>query len=1478
MNWEKDRVLAYTIEFKISKTILYFSKEEDITTLTILLRRIFEYGYCFNTENFVLEKIDGISSILSKLKKKSLYFKDDSEKVLLKIVYLLYFKRNIETDFNSSNNFIKISRGCSLETFNLLYKYYHLDIQRIDYSEIACLQEKFNDKNSYNKEVYVGNVEKDEVKIFNDEIVNIYKDSNSPKLKFIAENIDEINFYTFSNILSIVYNSSGEIIGYRYVDYLKNAVSILDQKFNSTFDIFKFIHERLEKFLINAAKISNKIDFGISNDIYLFEIVKKDISKKQDTFSFISIDSFIDFLIRYKKEENKCYYNTLITQSISFYSNYIKEVYPALSNICDGKLWANFKSYELCKLKELRYLTAGLADEIINYIATGTTTEDFENNYNKFINNYSGIIIDGKEYPYYNGYYNANIIFMDELKSKYNVSILEDNIIIKGKEKSLISCNTLVNYESDNYPKEIYDVQKTNLAIIKKYFPDLEKYCVTVDQVVYSVNKREEKDKSMYKFEGYISDKIIGKSLTDEFLSNLDNKNLAYLNFCIFKLFKNEFISIDNIYYDIYSKKIQIDVLSSKIKIVKKNQNAAYLKYIVRNIGYSNIILDRIDNNLLNIRTYNQYLKYESELNGYCNKHNLYYNEKNGNCPMCSKYCLNILDVNNITDSLIVEDEEATYLKASLKGKDIFIKCFKRDIDIERKVEILIGQEKLYNIQKLFTPSKIIYSNDKFVGYSFIYDNEDIKFIKLTDYEKIGNLMRIKGCKMLIDKVISLINNGYTFWRNPFGLVLFVEGYQEAFIVNTECIKSGINNQDIINTIKYTINYVKEVIQNDENINLTIPVSEFSMERLEELRQKLIDYESKLNKYCSKHGFYESKYFCCPKCIKQEEQKEVFNKIIYLEDINNKFLNFEINEGGEATIYRYYPGKVIKVFKDKEIDLELKTQIIYYVLKKNNYLKKIENKVRKDGIYKFKYITIDRIIFNRKENKLHSYLMKEINAINFSILKNRKSVEEELHFSRKDIIELLINAGKGIEYLHSLNIFIGDLNSRNIMFDKNKIVYFIDFDGMSVDGLYSNVFTDQYIDPISKNNATITMKDDWYSFAIQAFYYLTYFHPFNGIEHGNNDEIEDRMEKRNFVIFNPNIEIPKVAIDWSWMPKELIDKFKSIFEGECRESIVPLLEDYYNIVYGEKYNTGINVTKKREYSVAKNSDKKNNFEILDITSSRYNNLVKIINRNSYIAHEIDNDKYILKDVNFPQIAIPLEKENIENLVDVVINSKNCFIIYKNQVDIYWINNIKKSLKLFFTLDENIVIINKNTMYSSNANSNIIEKTVILDDFNYIANIIKFEKKLKIKAISVENNSKFVIVKEDKKGIQYVYCNDELFYTFEDSSNSYNILFDNETKKWLVIRNDGKGIVIYNDAHYDEIKVPNVESENIVNLKWDYDMIYIPKKDKLLLYNTISNMEKEFELKNIIDENSKIKLDKNGFEIINKNKLYKCMFK
>ncbi len=50
------------------------------------------------------------------------------------------------------------------------------------------------------------------------------------------------------------------------------------------------------------------------------------------------------------------------------------------------------------------------------------------------------------------------------------------------------------------------------------------------------------------------------------------------------------------------------------------------------------------------------------------------------------------------------------------------------------------------------------------------------------------------------------------------------------------------------------------------------------------------------------------------------------------------------------------------------------------------------------------------------------------------------------------------------------------------------------------------------------------MKDDWYSFAIQAFYYLTNVHPFKGrylVEEGINMDITERMEKKNIYIRRP---------------------------------------------------------------------------------------------------------------------------------------------------------------------------------------------------------------------------------------------------------------------------------------------------------------------------------------------------------------------
>ena len=145
-------------------------------------------------------------------------------------------------------------------------------------------------------------------------------------------------------------------------------------------------------------------------------------------------------------------------------------------------------------------------------------------------------------------------------------------------------------------------------------------------------------------------------------------------------------------------------------------------------------------------------------------------------------------------------------------------------------------------------------------------------------------------------------------------------------------------------------------------------------------------------------------------------------------------------------------------------------------------------------------------------------------------------------------------------------MYVGDLNGRNVLFDSQKRVYFIDFDGMGIDELAPEYFTGLYMDPVSIEQDTISSKDDWYSFAIQAFYYLTYAHPFGGIYYYSKGAIMDeteRMKSKISILGNHGVMQPVGTESWNWMTEELQKAFLDTFEGDKRESIVPLLQEQY---------------------------------------------------------------------------------------------------------------------------------------------------------------------------------------------------------------------------------------------------------------------------------------------------------------------------
>ena len=65
-------------------------------------------------------------------------------------------------------------------------------------------------------------------------------------------------------------------------------------------------------------------------------------------------------------------------------------------------------------------------------------------------------------------------------------------------------------------------------------------------------------------------------------------------------------------------------------------------------------------------------------------------------------------------------------------------------------------------------------------------------------------------------------------------------------------------------------------------------------------------------------------------------------------------------------------------------------------------------------------------------------------------------------------------------------------------------------------------------------------------------------------------DVVTRMEKRISVLGDYDILLPAIAEPWDWMNEDLKDKFLAIFEGDNRESLVPLLKKQYESLYGHE--------------------------------------------------------------------------------------------------------------------------------------------------------------------------------------------------------------------------------------------------------------------------------------------------------------------
>lgn len=1457
-----------------------FSRVERLQELISFVNAMEDAGYILNDSKFENEYCTCISSLLS-------FFSIGGEQLQKSKGCLIRYIHYVYSDGGNFDEFYKeVHRNqlCQLSSvfpYNLplikmCYNYFVEGTVPDDISAVLATEEKdlvhraryyFSYWIAMNRDLTSSHTltEKNDIYSIYDGKIKIYHTVSEDFERFLRDDeclIGSAMTSTLEQFNETIVDCDGKIIGYKFsTQELQDKHCITEKTFSTQHEILSFMGN-ISKFLLN---INDRVYFRNceENNFDVQSSLFYGRSWAKLVFKIATVKDYYD-LVTMDEDALK---HQIISMLFKVYLDYVTKKYGKISD-----------EAELFSKDEVRFLSPLVAKEFINYALEKDT------DYNLITSEvfdflYSWIEVSKNDLAYDSRFKydpaRVSIVFDYECEARYGIQIkagmnetLSDgrNLITFKKKKKISSLKSEEDSLREEINEKLGNIEDTHVEILG------------VSEVIYS--KTLDAD-NMYKAVGYVTGKIKGRRLTDEVLLGLDNRALLKVLGYYFAKFQDYyFIPWESVYMD--------DDYHFYINIFDKNFQLKYsrgwyhkgefLEYIVNHlidIGYNpNAFVGLNIQNYIHGYSRARLISLAESYNAYCDEHGIYYSSKDGICPVCSKAKWFMHDNFLENNSVLFEDSYARHFTIdSQYNLKLYNPSCVNMKEMENAVDKIVGK-RLSSIeivagQDCFIPcKKAINSDGKFVGY--IYEaikvvpsswNSSELCIDLKNQKELKNLPRLMSLIRLILQVKELTAKKYGFIKNPFSQVFLNKAHKKQVqILNIDFLKKG--NATL--TIKWLCEYVCEVLESDKTIE--IDVSDCT-NNVDKLLARLQSQSKVMTKYCAIHNAYYNKdYMFCPMCISPAQlgnvEIEHWRKSVFDEK------KYE-NKGGESFIYSYSDDSVAKVFND-QIDKDFKNAILAKVLSKKSLLDEINRKG-----FKYRYIIPQKLLVDQDTDQIFGYVMeKVVNAKPLSILKDTEEVEK-LGFSRQDVLEILITVGEGIETLHSkVNMYIGDLNGRNILFDTEKNVYFLDFDGMGVDGLAPVFCTVGYIDPVSQKNHNITMKDDWYSFAIQAFYYLTFTHPFNGIYYDTvngrkvNLEVPDKMERKISLLGNHGIKVPDVAVPWNWMSSELKTAFLKIFEGDDRQSIVPLLIRQYKNDFGNDFHDEINnIIRVNSKFIATKAN------IFDGEVVAVINHFSAVCKNNNDQLEVVIKNYIQGCTNNIQVPACFGIQNIllsedGKIAFVVYNKKVIAIDLKVNTEIY-----SKDIS-----DRRDVVVNGNTLYCTGVSEGkeLIFQTTFSPDGEVVKERIKFLPDQKTKRFFAKFNSKFVIVKQsaNNRNVDEIYCNSvklcDIYHRSEYSE--YVIAYDEVTKKWLVVNSEGNGIVINgtNGNFKDITFAEGINDDNIGNIIFHKGSVYVPNYDTLYIINTNKDQitAKKMECHKIMTSHSRLyDINASGFSVI-----------
>lgn len=546
-----------------------------------------------------------------------------------------------------------------------------------------------------------------------------------------------------------------------------------------------------------------------------------------------------------------------------------------------------------------------------------------------------------------------------------------------------------------------------------------------------------------------------------------------------------------------------------------------------------------------------------------------------------------------------------------------------------------------------------------------------------------------------------------------------------------------------------------------------------------------------------------------------------------------------LTEGGEGYIYEYN-GKIIKTFKP-HIDIAAKERKV--------------NALMKASLPEAVITPIDTVLDMR--GRFIGYCMEKVGGEEFKRLSNRKFVTAN-NITTKDILGLLVKVKSVLAEIHKQNIYVGDLNDQNILFDIAGNIYLIDCDSWTVGGDKCTVAMDLFKDPHLKAD-NFNADTDNYAFMVLAWKSLTRVHPFGGTVEPDMP-ILDRISKGISVIGRQNVKLPRLAKEWKGFSPDLASEFKSVFEGGVR-TLSGNMEDMFanltqckkdNEYYYSKFSScpycdsNAQVNKKPVSQGSVGGLKL--YAIYDGTKIK-----AVFDRYTYL----DNDGYVVNGISEIPYRTGVRYYLFAN--HGFIEDMDDCITFRNGKD-YQIDKKYKSA---------IEVCGNKIYYISTKNT--LTQLEIMPSGNGFKNICK-----------VSNTAYFAVSGDNYCIVNYytgkIIININGINSVIDYNSdivNYGIHHDEVSGKWMIILDDSKGkfsTFVINKGTI-EYQTDAIKYDCHLNCPCIYNSnIFIPVDGKIRGYSYKKSAFKDFEC-SVVSEESKLIKEKNRFVIVNLENVY-----